>query len=240
MAETRDPAEIAKFSALATEWWDPNGPFAALHRVNPLRLSYLRDVALTRFGGVARSPLAGLNVADLGCGGGLASAPMARMGGAVTGIDASREAIGAARAHAASTGLDIRFEETTAEALRDRGESFDVVVAFEIVEHVSDVGVFLSAASDLVRPGGVFVLSTINRTPKARALAIVGAERILKWAPDGAHEYDKLVRPDEIRMHAPALSWDDPVGIAYEPLGRGWTLSHDTDVNYLMAGHKPR
>lgn len=239
MTETRDPAEIAKFSALATQWWAPNGPFAALHRINPVRLAYLRDVALRHFGGAPAAPLAGRTALDLGCGGGLATAPLARMGARVTGADASAEAIGAARAHAASAGIEIEFEETTAEALSASGRTFDLIVAFEIVEHVSDVAGFLSATASLVKPDGLAVLSTINRTAKARALAIVGAERILKWAPEGAHDYDKLVRPDEIRLLAPDLAWDEPVGITYEPLGRGWTLSRDTDVNYLMAGRKP-
>lgn len=240
MTETRDPAEIAKFSALAAHWWDPKGPFGALHRINPVRLAYLRDVVRDHFKLGAQAPLAGLSALDLGCGGGLASAPLARMGANVKGVDASAEAIGAARAHAADAGLAITFEETTAEALRDRGESFDLVVAFEIIEHVSDVGAFLSALSALVKPGGMAVLSTINRTAKARALAIVGAERILRWAPEGAHDYEKLVRPDEIRKHAPDFAWDKPVGVSFEPLGRGWTLSRDTDVNYLMAGRKRR
>jgi 2-polyprenyl-6-hydroxyphenyl methylase/3-demethylubiquinone-9 3-methyltransferase len=177
---------------------------------------------------------------DLGCGGGLVSAPLARMGAKLTAIDASEEAIGAARAYADQAGLDIAFEATTAEALVERGETFELVTALEIVEHVSDVGVFLSAASALVAPGGVLVFSTINRTQKARALAIVGAERILKWAPEGAHDFEKLVTPEEIRAGALELQWDEPVGISYQPLGKGWTLSSDVSMNYMMAGKKRR
>jgi 2-polyprenyl-6-hydroxyphenyl methylase/3-demethylubiquinone-9 3-methyltransferase len=239
-ATTLDPAEIEKFSALAAEWWNPNGPFGALHRLNPVRLGFVRDLAAKHFPTRGHAPLAGLDVLDLGCGGGLVSAPLARMGGKVTAIDASAEAIGAARAHAAQAGLDIDFQCTTAEALVERGVQFDLVTALEIVEHVADVRVFLTAASALVKAGGLLVLSTINRTPKARALAIVGAERILKWAPEGAHDYEKLVTPEEIRAAAPALQWDEPVGIAYNPLGAGWALSRDVSVNYLLAGQRPK
>lgn len=235
---TVDEAEIAKFSALAAEWWNPKGPFGALHRLNPVRLQFIRDLALRQFATPTRKPLEGLRVLDLGCGGGLVSAPLSRMGGNVTAIDASEEAIGAAGAYAKQSGLAIDYRCMTAETLVEQGAQFELVTALEIVEHVSDVRAFLQAASALVRPGGLLVLSTINRTPKARALAIVGAERILKWAPEGAHEYDKLVTPDEIRAGAPDLDWQAPIGIAYQPLGEGWALSKDIDVNYLMAGRK--
>jgi 2-polyprenyl-6-hydroxyphenyl methylase/3-demethylubiquinone-9 3-methyltransferase len=236
---TIDPAEVEKFSALAAEWWNPKGPFGALHRMNPVRLQYVRDLTVEHFGAKGGKPLAGLNVLDLGCGGGLVSAPLARMGAKVTAIDASEEAVGAARAYANQAGLDIDFRCTTAEALVEKGEHFDLVVALEIVEHVADVNIFLSAGSALVKPGGLLVLSTINRTPKARALAIVGAERILKWAPEGAHDYEKLVTPEEVRAGAPAINWREPVGITYEPLGSGWALTRDVSVNYLIAGAKP-
>ena len=239
MASTLDPSEIEKFSALAAEWWNPKGPFGALHRLNPVRLQFIRDLALRHFGTAPRQPLAGLSVLDLGCGGGLVSAPLARMGGELTGADASAEAIGAARAYAEQAGLDINYEHTTAEALVERGATFNLVTALEIVEHVADVRAFLAAAAALVKPSGALILSTINRTPKARALAIVGAERILKWAPEGAHDYDKLVTPEEVRTGAPDLKWDEPVGITYAPLGAGWTLSSDVSVNYMIAGFRP-
>lgn len=248
-SSTIDAAEIAKFSALAAEWWDPKGPFGALHRMNPVRLGFIREKAQAHFlpspaGGRgdagARKPLSGLTAVDIGCGGGLVSAPLARMGAEVTGLDASEQAIGAASAHADQAGLTIDFRVGTAEALVESGARFDLVTALEIVEHVADVNAFLAAAAALVKPGGLIVLSTINRTPKARALAIVGAEKILQWAPDGAHEYEKLVRPEEIRAAAPGIVWDAPVGISYNPLGAGWTLSRDVDVNYLMAGTKPK
>lgn len=237
---TLDPAEIEKFSALAGEWWNPAGPFGALHRLNPVRLRYVRDLAERQFGAGRVKPLAGLAVLDLGCGGGLVAAPLARMGAKVTAIDASPEAIGAASAYAQQSGLDIAFECATAEMLVERGAQFDLVTALEIVEHVADVNAFLVAATRLVAPSGVLVLSTINRTQKARALAIVGAERILKWAPEGAHDYDKLVTPEEIRAGAPALEWQEPVGITFNPLGAGWTLTRDISVNYLIAGVRPK
>jgi 2-polyprenyl-6-hydroxyphenyl methylase/3-demethylubiquinone-9 3-methyltransferase len=154
-------------------------------------------------------------------------------------VDASPEAIGAARAHAAQAGLEIAYECASAELLVERGAEFHLVTALEIVEHVADVGAFLSAASALVKPGGLLILSTINRTPKARALAIVGAERILKWAPEGAHDYDKLVTPAEIRGGVPTFEWSEPMGVTYNPFGSGWSLSSDTDINYIMAGKKP-
>ncbi len=234
-----DPAEIQKFSALAAEWWNPKGPFGALHRLNPVRLRYIRELVSEHFGAHGAKPLEGLTVLDLGCGGGLVSAPLAHMGAAVTAIDAAPEAIGAARAYASQAGLDIDFRCTTAEALVEEGAQFDMVTALEIVEHVADVNAFLSAGAALVKPGGLLVLSTINRTPKARALAITGAERILKWAPEGAHDYEKLVRPEEIKATAPTLKWKDPVGVTYQPLGSGWALSRDVSVNYLIAGAKP-
>lgn len=238
MASTLDPAEIAKFSALAAEWWNPKGPFGALHRLNPVRLQYIRDVAHSLWPD-RRPPLKGVEALDLGCGGGLVSAPLARMGAELTAIDASAEAIGAARAYAEEAGLTIDFQCTSAEALLDTGARFDLVTALEIVEHVADVKAFLAAASALVKPGGVLVLSTINRTPQARAFAIVGAERVLKWAPEGAHDYEKLVTPEEIRAGAPALQWDEPVGVSYKPLGAGWSLSRDVSMNYMMTGRKP-
>jgi 2-polyprenyl-6-hydroxyphenyl methylase/3-demethylubiquinone-9 3-methyltransferase len=238
MTATSDPAEIAKFSALAAEWWKPDGPFGALHRMNPVRLQYIRDLALRHFGSTPRKPLDGVATLDLGCGGGLVSAPLARMGAKLTAVDASAEAIGAASAYATQAGLDIAFECTTAEALLERGAQFDLVTALEIVEHVADVNAFLAAASALVKPKGLLVLSTINRTQKARALAIVGAERVLKWAPEGAHDYERLVTPEEIRAGAPALQWDEPVGISYQPIGKGWSLSSDVSMNYMMAGVK--
>lgn len=232
-----DLREIAKFEALAKEWWNPSGPFKALHRINPVRLRYLRDAAHKRLGsGASGRPLSGVCTLDIGCGGGLVSVPLARMGAVVTGIDASAEAIGAAQSFAQQAGIDIAFRHATVEQLAAAGEHYDLVTALEIIEHVADVPLFLSAASAVLRPGGLMIVSTINRTAKARALAIVAAEKILQWSPEGAHEFDKLVTPDEIRSATPDISWDDPVGITYNPLGEGWSSSSDIDVNYMMAG----
>ena len=245
MPETRppaslDPAEVEKFAGLAADWWRPDGPFAALHRMNPVRLQFIREKACAHFGVAGRRPFEGLNAVDLGCGGGLVSAPLARLGAFVTGVDAGAEAIGAARAYAASAGLEIKFEQGTAEALAESGAQFDLVTALEVIEHVADVTAFLGAAQTMTKPGGLIVLSTINRTPKARAFAIVGAEKILKWAPEGAHDYDKLVTPEEIRAAAGEIDWEAPTGLSYDALGRGWTLSRDIAVNYLVAGRKKK
>ncbi len=238
-APTTDAAEIAKFSRLAAHWWDANGPFRALHLMNPARLSYIRERASALAPQAdARRPLAGVRALDLGCGGGLISAPLARLGAAVTGLDASTEAIGAARAYAEIAGLAIEYRQGAAEDLAAAGARYDLVVALEIVEHVADLGAFLAAASTLTRPEGVFIVSTINRTPKARALALFGAEKILHWAPEGAHDYDKLVTPEEIRAGAPDFVWEEPVGLSFKPFGAGWDLSRDVSMNYLMAGRK--
>jgi 2-polyprenyl-6-hydroxyphenyl methylase/3-demethylubiquinone-9 3-methyltransferase len=233
-----DPGEIEKFSALAARWWDPEGPFGALHRMNPVRLGYIREQAARRFRASGPRPLKGLSALDIGCGGGLVSEPLARLGAEVTGLDGSEEAIAAASAHAQAAGLNIDYRTGTAEALAARGETFDLVTALEIIEHVADVPIFLAAAAALVKPAGTLIVSTINRTQKAWTLAIFGAERVLKWAPEGAHDYDKLVTPDEIISGASALHWQAPVGISFNPLGQGWSLSRDVSINYLMAGDR--
>lgn len=234
MAQTVDPGEIAKFNALAAQWWDPAGPFAALHRMNPLRLGLISDVARDALGGAR--PLAGKRVIDLGCGGGLISAPLARMGGDVLGIDGAEEAIAAARAYAAGAGLNAKFAVSTAEAEAARSPAaYDVVAAMEIVEHVADLRVFLEACVTLLRPGGLLVLSTINRTPQARALALFAAEKVLHMAPDGAHEFEKLVTPVELEAATPQLDWRAPVGMSFNPIARTWKASSDVSMNYFRA-----
>jgi 2-polyprenyl-6-hydroxyphenyl methylase/3-demethylubiquinone-9 3-methyltransferase len=184
-------------------------------------------------GGGKRGALQGLRILDLGCGGGLVSVPLARLGAAVTGVDASAETIEAAKAHARAAGLLIDYRVGSAESLA--GESFDLVLALEIVEHVADVGAFLRACAALIRPGGKLILSTINRTPKARALALFGAERLFKWIPQGTHDYEKLVRPEELVAAAPDLNWEAPVGLSFDPIQRAWKLSADVSINYFRT-----
>jgi 2-polyprenyl-6-hydroxyphenyl methylase / 3-demethylubiquinone-9 3-methyltransferase len=237
---TTDPAEIEKFARLADAWWDPKGVFAPLHRMNPARLGFLRSRICAHFGrpDSGLKPLTGLSVIDLGCGGGLVTEPMARMGASVTGLDAAAEGIAAARAHAALTGLAIDYREDTAESLAASGAAFDVVLALEIVEHVADLYAFCDAAQSLVKPGGLLIVSTINRTLAARALAITAAERVLRWVPHGTHDYEKLVTPDELRGALHALAVDGPFGLSFNPLTGAWKESGDASMNYFMTGAK--
>jgi 2-polyprenyl-6-hydroxyphenyl methylase/3-demethylubiquinone-9 3-methyltransferase len=236
---TVDPAEIARFSALAATWWDANGPMRPLHRLNPTRLAWLKAQIGDRFSRAPKdaSALAGLNILDIGCGAGILTEPLARMGAAVTGIDPSEESIAAAKLHAAESGLAIDYRATTAEALAEAGERFDVVTVLEVVEHVTDVDRFVATSAALVKPGGLLVASTINRTLKAFLLAIVGAEYVLGWLPRGTHSYDKLVTPSELAaaFRAAGLTLAAETGVAYAPLADDWRLTADMDVNYMMA-----
>jgi 2-polyprenyl-6-hydroxyphenyl methylase/3-demethylubiquinone-9 3-methyltransferase len=234
-AASLDPEETAKFDRLAARWWDRAGPFAELHRMNPARLTFLRERAMRAFG-----TLSGVRTLDIGCGGGLVSAPLARLGAEVTAIDAGAEAIGAAKAYARDAGLAIRFAQATAEdqAAAEPGD-YDLVVAMEIVEHVADLRAFMAAAEALLRPAGLLVVSTINRTVRARALALFAAENVLNLAPQGAHEFERLVRPDELAAAAPHLVWEPPVGISLNVGAREWRLSADVSMNYLRAATKP-
>lgn len=242
-ASTVDADEVARFAALAGRWWDPDGPMRPLHRLNPTRLAYVRDRIAGHFGHDTRSsePLAGLRILDIGCGAGLVAEPLARMGATVTGIDPATENIAAARHHAARSRLSIDYRATTAEALSAAGESFDAVMILEVVEHVTDVGLFVATVGNLVRPGGLVVASTINRTLKAFALAIVGAEYVLRWLPRGTHSYDRLVTPAELSaaFAAAGLAAADTTGVVYAPLTDGWRLGADTDVNYMMTAVRP-
>lgn len=251
MARTRnpeiaapDPDEVARFAALAGDWWDPEGPMRPLHRLNPLRLEYIRDRIAERFGRGVRAPLplAGLRFLDVGCGGGLVAEPLARLGAEVTGIDPAEAVIAAARHHAAVSGLAIDYRTATAEELVRAGESFDAVLFLEVVEHVPDVAGFVATAAALVRPGGIAIASTINRTLKAFLLAIVGAEYVLRWLPRGTHSYDKLVTPDELAAacRAAGLQPGAPAGVMYVPVADRWRFSSDTDVTYMLAATKPR
>ena len=238
-----DPDELAKFAALADDWWDPEGAFKALHQLNPLRLGFIRDRAAARLGRdpLKQRPLAGLAVLDIGCGGGLLSEPLARLGAQVTGIDASADGIAVARRHAAEVGLAIDYRETTAEALAGSGEGFDLVLAMEILEHVAEPSAFLAAAGKLVRPGGNLVAATLNRTPKAFLMAIVGAEYLLRWLPRGTHDWRRFLRPSEIAraLRQEGLSVAEVTGVVYNPLSDAWHLSaRDLDVNYMIYAVK--
>ncbi len=238
-----DPAEVEKFSRMADEWWDPRGKFAPLHRFNPTRLAFIRRQAERRFDieAPARRPLEGLSLLDIGCGGGLLCEPMARLGARVTGVDASERNVKTAAAHAHTQGLTIDYRVGTAEGLLAAGEGpFDIVLNMEVVEHVADPARFLGDTARLVAPGGMMIVATLNRTPKAFALAIIGAEHLLRWLPVGTHDWVKFLRPDEVSgpLRTAGLDVTDPVGVAFNPLTGQWRLSKDTDVNYMVVGER--
>jgi len=243
MADTADRDEIARFAAHSAAWWEPDGEFAPLHRLNPVRLGFIREQLLAHFGRDASAliPFAGLSLVDIGCGGGLIAEPMARLGFRVTAIDADASAIEIARTHAEANGLDIEYRVATAEALAAERKSFDVALALELIEHVADREAFLGAAAALVAPGGAFVGATLNRTPRAFALAVVGAEYLLRWLPRGTHDWRRFVRPSEfvlgLRRHR--LQPTKLAGISYA--GGDWKLSEDLGVNYMLMavrGHQ--
>ncbi len=241
-AGTIDQDEIARFSRHAGQWWDERGPMAALHKFNPVRLAYIRDRAAAHFGrDVTRlASLAGLRVLDIGCGGGILSEPLARLGAAVVGADPSQRNIAAARQHAVQSGLEIDYRISTAEALAEAGEAFDIVLAMEVIEHVADVGLFVDLAASMVRPGGLLFVATLNRTVKSFALAIVGAEYILRWLPRGTHQWEKFVTPDElaIAIERSGLCASHETGVLYNFLADRWQLSADMDVNYMVVAEK--
>ena len=240
---TVDPQEIAQFAAIADAWWDEEGAFRPLHRLNPVRLRYIRDNLCAHFGldAEAPKPLNGLRLVDVGCGGGLLCEPLARMGATVTGIDAAEEGIAAARAHADAVGLAIDYRAATAESLVAAGESFDAVISMEVLEHVADVDAFLAACRDLTRPGGALALSTLNRTPKSYLMAIVGAEYVLRWLPRGTHDWKKFIRPSELAaaLRRQGLNLADLTGIEYSPLADRFSLGRDLGVNYLAFATRP-
>jgi 2-polyprenyl-6-hydroxyphenyl methylase/3-demethylubiquinone-9 3-methyltransferase len=245
MAETAhstvDEGEIERFSRIAEEWWDPNGKFAPLHHLNPTRLGYIRDRAAGHWqrDRLSGSPLQGFSVLDIGCGGGLLCEPMARLGATVTGIDAGQRNVATARLHAEGQGLAIDYRETTAEALTTEGRQFDIVLALEIIEHVADVDLFLRSCGQLTKPGGLVFLSTLNRTAKAWALAIAGAEYLLRWLPRGTHDWKKFLKPSEVvrGLRSSGVETQEIVGVVYSPLSRAWSLNkRDLDVNYMLYG----
>lgn len=239
---TVDPKEIAHFAAMADEWWDEGGKFRPLHALNPVRLRFFRDHIARRFMRdiTSANPFAGLSMLDVGCGGGLVCEPMARLGAHVTGIDATEPNIRVAKAHAEQGGLKVDYQHGTAESLVGQTR-FDVVFALEIIEHVADVDAFLKAVSALVKPGGLLFMSTINRTAKAYAFAIIGAEYILRWLPRGTHHWHKFLRPSELvlPLERYGIETTELSGIILDPFSREWKLKPgDLSVNYLLAGMK--
>jgi 2-polyprenyl-6-hydroxyphenyl methylase/3-demethylubiquinone-9 3-methyltransferase len=235
-----DPAEVERFSRIAAEWWDPKGKFAPLHRFNPVRLSFIREQALHHFArdGKARRPFEGLRLLDIGCGGGLLCEPMSRLGFSVTGVDASQRNIGTAAAHAVEQGLTIDYRCSTAEDLLAAGEGgFDLILNMEVIEHVADPGEYLRSCAQLLRPGGLMIVATLNRTLKALVLAKVGAEYVLRWLPAGTHDWRKFLKPDELRgfLSGEPVTVDGPYGVVFDPLSGRWSQSGDADVNYMMT-----
>ena len=240
---TIDPAEVAKFQAMAADWWDPHGKFKPLHMLNPCRLDYItaqiaaefdRDLTATR-------SFDGLRLLDIGCGGGLLSEPMARLGASVVGADAAEGNIPVAQIHAEQSGLDIDYRHTTAEDLAAAGEQFDVILNMEVVEHVADPLAYLSACRQLLKPGGMMVCSTINRNPKSFAVAIVGAEMVMRWLPRGTHDWRKFITPDELQdlLRNAGLDPVDRKGMVFNPVLWRWSLSErDLSVNYVTTSIK--
>lgn len=240
---TIDAEEVQRFSALAAEWWNPNGKFRPLHKFNPVRLAYIRDHIAERFGRDPRAarPLEGLRVLDIGCGGGLLSEPLARLGGKVVGADPSETNIEIAQRHSRQSGVIVDYRVTTAEALADKGETFDVVLSMEVVEHVADMPLFVKRCGEMVKPGGLMIAATLNRTLKSFALAIVGAEYVMRWLPRGTHRWDKFVTPGELEdaMAKAGLRVVDERGVVYNIFSDTWRLSNDMDVNYMLTAEKP-
>jgi 2-polyprenyl-6-hydroxyphenyl methylase / 3-demethylubiquinone-9 3-methyltransferase len=229
-----DAQEIAHFEELGEDWWDLSGPMRALHAINPVRVSYIRDAI------AKRGAFEGARILDIGCGGGILCEPLARMGADMTGVDPAPGNIDIARGHAAPQGLAIEYGADTAEELVAKGLSFDAVLAMEVIEHVPDQSAFVATACALVRPGGLLIMSTLNRTLKSFALAIIGAEYILRWLPKGTHKWERFVTPEDLArmMRRSGMRVIDRAGIVYNPLSGKWRLSSDTDVNYMMVAEK--
>lgn len=242
-SRTLDQAEIDRFARIAGEWWDPNGKFRPLHKLGPARMQFIRDRICAHFGIAAEGlrPLTALSVLDIGCGGGLVAEPLARLGAYVTGIDPAAENIEAARRHAVDQGLAIDYRAAMVEDLCLQHVSFDAVICLEVIEHTPDPGAFISLCANLVRPGGLLIISTLNRTAKAYALAIVGAEYVFGWLPIGTHQWERFVTPDELTRHICAAGLVQPViaGLVLNPIADSWALSSDTDVNYMAAAARP-
>lgn len=239
---TVDAAEVARFERLAATWWDPRGKMGVLHKFNPVRLGFIKEAACRRFGRDSKrlDSLSGLCILDIGCGGGLLSEPMARLGAAVVGADPAAANIAVAQRHAAQSGLTIDYRVSTAEALADAGECFDIVLAMEVVEHVADLSLFVKRCAEMVKPGGMMIAATLNRTFKSFALAIVGAEYVLGWLPRGTHQWDKFVTPNELEaaLERHGLKVVDETGVIYNLIADRWQISTDMDVNYMVTAEK--
>ena len=241
-APSLDAEEVAKFSRLAAEWWDPQGKFAVLHKFNPVRLAFIRDHVTARFARDphGRKPFEGLRLLDIGCGGGLLSEPMARLGADVVAIDPSATNIATARVHAEEAGLAIDYRVATAEELAASGEEFDVILNMEVIEHVVDPAAFVKVCGKLLKPGGLLFVATLNRTLKSFAFAIIGAEYVLGWLPRGTHHWEKFIAPEELNgfLAAAGLKPVDSAGVIFNPLTGTWSRSSDTDVNYMTVADK--
>jgi len=240
---TVDPSEVAKFEAMAAEWWDPKGKFKPLHLMNPCRLDYITRQIAGEFGRdlTQPEPFKGLRLLDIGCGGGLLSEPMARLGATVIGADAAAGNIPVAQVHAEQSGLDIDYRNITAEELAANGEQFDVVLNMEVVEHVADPLAYLTACQQLLKSGGLMICSTINRNPKSFAMAIIGAEYVMRWLPKGTHEWNKFITPDELYglISNAGLTPVDRKGFVFNPISWQWSISdRDLSVNYVTASTK--
>lgn len=236
--------EIAKFAAMADEWWDPAGKFKPLHKFNPVRLAYIRDWALRHFGRDASQmrPLEGLRILDIGCGGGLLTEPLTRLGASVTGIDAGDKNIAVAKVHAERMGLAIDYRTTTSEALAAAGARFDIVLNMEVVEHVANVPLYMKSCADLVAPGGLLFSATINRTARALAFAKFAAEYVLRWLPQGTHDWNKFLTPGELKalITRNGLKIADETGVVFHPLADEWRKDRDMGINYMVLAERPR
>ena len=241
-APSLDPSEVAKFSAMAAEWWNPKGKFGVLHVFNPVRLQFIKEQVTARLARdpLEREPLKGLRFLDIGCGGGLLTEPMSRLGASITGVDPSERNIKTASVHAQEMGLDIDYRVGTAEDLAAAGEQFDVILNMEVIEHVADPVAFTRTCSSMLKPGGLMFVATLNRTLKSFGLAIVGAEYVLGWLPKGTHQWEKFITPAELEdtIEDAGLIAQARSGVVFQPLRNKWSVSRDTDINYMMSARR--